>query len=473
MADIGLIGLGVMGRNLALNMADHGYTVAVYNRTGETTRRFVASAGALGDRLVDCADLPALVERVRPPRLVLMIIKAGAAVDQQIAAVAPLLTPGDVLIDGGNANFRDTIRRCDVPALAGIHYLGVGISGGEEGARNGPSIMAGGSAEGYDRVASIFNSIAAVAAGDPCAAHLGRDGAGHFVKTMHNGIEYADMQMIAEVYAVMRHALGIAPAEMADIFRHWNAGALESYLIEITADILATRDPEGGGPLIDLILDKAGQKGTGRWAATEALDLGVPAPTIYEAVAARALSSLKEERIAAEAAHGATARVAEPAGADEMIGSLEDALLAGKVVVYAQGFAVMAAASHGRGWSLPFATIARIWRAGCIIRAGLLNDIAAAFEDRPDLPNLLVHPSFVAAMKQAEGGLRTAVAAASGAGLPTPALASALAYFDGYRRGRGSADLIQAQRDYFGAHTFQRVDRPGAAHFDWSKGRAR
>ncbi len=474
-AHIGLIGLGVMGRNLALNLVDNGYTVAVYNRTRKTTDGFLAEADDRRSGLIGCGTPDELVSHLRPPRPVLLMVKAGTAVDQQIAALAPLLQPGDVLMDGGNANFRDTRRRAAALNEQGLDFLGVGVSGGELGARHGPSIMVGGSRDGYSAVASMLQSVAARAGEDRCCAYLGGDGAGHFVKTLHNGIEYADMQMIAEAYHVMRHGLAMAPAECAAVFRRWTEGPLASYLIEITADILETIDPETGDALVEKILDRAGEKGTGRWATAEALELGVPAPTIAEAVAARAVSALKEERVAAAkvfAKIGVTAPIPidEPRAREAVARSMAGALLAGKIAAYAQGFAVLSAASRHWDWTLPLDRIAQIWRAGCIIRSRFLDDIAAAYATSPAPANLLVAPHFVAIMGRHQIDLRQIVNFAIGIGLPVPALASALAYFDGYRRERLWADMIQAQRDYFGAHTFERVDKPGSFHFAWTAG---
>ncbi len=470
-AQIGLIGLGVMGRNLALNMVDNGFTVAVFNRTAQTTDDVIAGAPEQRHGLIPCATLEDLVAMLQPPRAILLMVKAGDAVDQQIAALTPLLAAGDILMDGGNANYRDSRRRDAALTKQGFRFLGVGVSGGEEGARHGPSIMSGGSPEAFGAVSQILRGIAAIADGQPCCAHLGLDGAGHFVKTLHNGIEYADMQMIAEIYQLMRHGLSLSANQIADTFQHWNQGPLSSYLIEITADIAATIDPDTNRPLVDVILDRAGEKGTGRWSAAVALDLGAPAPTIAEAVAARGLSSLKQQRVAAAHRYGSLTVQESFATGDTAatLAALEGALLAGKVAAYAQGFAVIAAASRQYDWQLPLAEIARIWRAGCIIRSQFLDDIAVAFAADPGLPNLLVAPHFVTIMTARHGALRDTVARASLSGLPAPALASALAYFDSYRRERLSADLIQAQRDYFGAHTFERVDRDGHFHFDWTQ----
>lgn len=470
-ADIGLIGLGVMGRNLALNMMDHGFKVAVYNRTTATTDAFAADAGTPDDKVIACANLEELVANIRPPRPIFMMVQAGEAVDQQIAVLRPLIETGDILMDGGNANFHDSVRRAKALDGSGTLFMGVGVSGGEDGARFGPSIMAGGDRAGFDRTEQILTAIAAKKDGEPCCAYLGTDGAGHFVKTIHNGIEYADMQIIAEAYAVMRQVLGMGPAEMGAAFGSWNEGPLESYLIEITSKILESVDAETDKPVIDLVLDRAGEKGTGRWASAASLDLGVPAPTIFEAVAARAVSAAKDQRLAAAEIYGPRLNLdTSPGDAKALLSALEGALLAGKIAAYAQGFSVMRAASDRYGWSLPFADIARIWREGCIIRSRFLNDITTAYEQTPDLPNLLVDPSFVEVMVARHEDLRAIVKRSIDAGLPTPALSSALAYFDSYRRARVSADMIQAQRDFFGAHTFERTDRPGKYHYLWSRG---
>jgi 6-phosphogluconate dehydrogenase len=467
-ADIGLIGLAVMGRNLVLNMADNGYRVAIYNRTYERTTSLLADAGPLADRLVGCETLDELVGAIRPPRPVVLMVQAGAPVDEQIEALTPLMNAGDIIMDCGNGNYHDTVRRFNALEPTGLVFMGVGVSGGEEGARYGPAIMAGGTLQGYDRVADILKTIAAKYEGDPCAAYLGSDGAGHFVKTIHNGIEYADMQMIAEVYAIMRHALMLSPAEMSDIFARWNEGPLESYLIEITAKILRTFDPESGKPMVDVILDRAGQKGTGRWAAIEALDLGIPATTLEGAVAARALSAFKDQRLAAADLYRLDIDPPQINDRAAAIDGLERALLAGKICAYAQGFAIMAAASESAGWAIPLNEVARIWRAGCIIRSRFLNVIASAYEANPNLTNLLVEPSFVTMMTNSQQDLRSVVALAAETGIPAPSLSSALAYFDSYRTGRGPANLIQAQRDFFGAHGFERTDKEGDGfHGPW------
>ena len=472
-ADIGLIGLGVMGANLALNMAEKGHRVAVFNRSVDKVDAFAATAAGegLAEAIVPCRSLAELVAELKPPRPVIIMVQAGTPVDEQIEQLSGLLDAGDILIDCGNANFHDTRRRAEAVEADGRLYLGVGVSGGEEGARHGPSIMAGGSVDAWARVEPVFMAIAARHKGEPCCAHLGTDGAGHFVKTIHNGIEYADMQMIADVYGVMRDGLGMEPAAMADVFTGWNAGRLQSYLIEISGAVLARIDDETGKPLIDIILDKAGQKGTGRWSAIEALQLGIPASTIEASVAARNLSAAKEHRVAAEALYGSPRRsldgsLADPATA---IPILKKALLTAKIVAYAQGFDVLDGASRAFGWSLPLATIARIWRAGCIIRSAFLDEIAAVADgDEEDGFALLTTDHFRAMVQDNESALRTVVAAGATSGIPVPALSAALSYLDARRIGRSTANLIQGQRDYFGAHTFERIDKPGAFHADWS-----
>jgi 6-phosphogluconate dehydrogenase len=468
-AEIGLIGLGTMGANLALNIAEKGFRIAVFNRTVARTRQFHASAGDLAHRIVPCETLQALAAAIRQPRPIILLIKAGEAVDEQIAGLRPQLAPGDIVIDSGNANFRDTQRRFASLQASGLTFIGMGISGGEEGARHGPSIMVGGSAESYARVENILAAIAAKFAGEPCAAWLGPDGAGHFVKTVHNGIEYADMQMIAEIYGILRDGLRLTPAAMSAIFARWNGGPLQSYLIEITAEVLAANDPGTGKPVVDVILDRAGQKGTGRWSVIEAAMLGVPATAMEAAVAARSLSAMKAERETAATAYRLPPSPIYAKDRAALIAQLEGALLAGKIAAYAQGFAVMDAASRAFGWNLPLATIAKIWRAGCIIRSQFLGQIAAAFAASGALPNLLLSPPFVDLMRQSHGSLRAVVARAAEAAIPVPALSAALAHFDCYRQARGTANLIQAQRDFFGAHGFERVDAPDGHHGPWNK----
>ncbi|MBL0373141.1 NADP-dependent phosphogluconate dehydrogenase [Rhizobium sp. KVB221] len=472
-AEIGLIGLAVMGSNLALNIAEKGNRIAVFNRTPEKTDTFVVEAGALREHIVPTKSLEEFVAAIRPPRPVIIMVKAGEPVDELIATLRNHLSAGDIIIDAGNANFRDTIRRFEGLKDSGLTFIGMGVSGGEEGARHGPSIMVGGTEASYKRVEKVLTSISAKFKGEDCCAWLGENGAGHFVKTIHNGIEYADMQMIAEIYGILRDGLGLSAKECSDIFGKWNKSRLESYLIEISAAVLKASDPITGKPMVDLIVDRAGQKGTGKWSAIEAQNMGVPATAIEAAVAARSLSSFKIQREAAEKILGLPGEGAiKPASRDAFIADLEMALLAGKIGAYAQGFAVMAEASKEFGWSLPMPDIAKIWRAGCIIRSQFLDDITSAFRAMPDASNLIITPAFSAMVKETDGALRRVVAAAVTAGLPVPALASALGYFDSYRRGRGTANLIQAQRDFFGAHGFDRIDGVDKHHGPWGSGLA-
>nr|WP_316654556.1 NADP-dependent phosphogluconate dehydrogenase [uncultured Gellertiella sp.] len=469
-AEIGLIGLGVMGSNLALNIAEKGNRIAVYNRTAAHTDSFMASAGELADRITPCYTMEEFVAAIRPPRPIIIMIKAGDPVDQQMTALEPYLAAGDIMIDAGNANFRDTLARFKRLKDTGLTFIGMGVSGGEEGARHGPSIMVGGTEASWKRVEPVLTSIAARFEGEPCAAWLGTDGAGHFVKTIHNGIEYADMQMIAEIYGILRDGLQKGAGDIGSIFADWNKGRLNSYLIEITAEVLAAADPEGSGPMVDVILDKAGQKGTGKWSVIEAQQMGIPATAIEAAVAARSLSAQKSEREAAAKIFGSAIEPFALQGGPGLLGDLELALFAAKIGAYAQGFAVMAEASREFGWNLPMPTIARIWRAGCIIRSQFLDEITKAFTAMPDAPNLAVTPAFAEMLRQSLPSLRRVVAAAITAGLPVPALASALGYFDAYRQARGTANLIQAQRDFFGAHGFDRLDGKDLHHGPWGSG---
>ncbi|HET7411976.1 MAG TPA: NADP-dependent phosphogluconate dehydrogenase [Pararhizobium sp.] len=468
-AEIGLIGLGVMGANLALNIAEKGNTIAVFNRTTSKTTEFHENAGELKSRIVPCETLQEFVKAIRPPRPVIIMVKAGDPVDEQIAHLKPLLEKNDIVIDAGNANFHDTMRRFDELKGTGLTFIGMGVSGGEEGARHGPSIMVGGTKDSYARVEKVLTSIAAKFEGEPCCAWLGENGAGHFVKTIHNGIEYADMQMIAEVYGILRDGLGMEAKAIGTVFETWNTGRLDSYLIEITGKVLAADDPKTGSPMVDMILDAAGQKGTGRWAVIESQMMGIPATAIEAAVAARSLSAMKEEREEAEEIFGIPdASSVAAMDVEKIINALELALLAGKVGAYAQGFAVMAGASKEFSWNLPMPTIAKIWRAGCIIRSAFLDEIAKAFEETPDAANLATTPKFAALLEESDAALRFVVSTAVNAGLPVPALTSALSYFDSYRRGRGTANLIQAQRDFFGAHGFKRIDDPtDGQHGPW------
>jgi 6-phosphogluconate dehydrogenase len=466
-ADIGLIGLAVMGQNLVLNMADHGYRVAVYNRTTSRVDAFIEGP-AKGRSIIGCHSMEELVESLERPRKVMLMVKAGAVVDQFIESLAPLLDPGDVIIDGGNSHYPDSTRRTRELRERGLRFIGTGISGGEEGARHGPSIMPGGDPEAWPLVQEIFQSIAAQVDGEPCCRWVGPDGAGHFVKMVHNGIEYGDMQLITEAYALMDRALGMDHDAMASVFADWNRGVLDSYLIEITAEILATKDTDGT-PLVTRILDTAGQKGTGKWTAISALELGVPLTLIGEAVFARVLSSLKDERVHAAGILGAPQRP-EPAAAGDYLPALHDALYASKIISYAQGFMLMREAATVEGWSLDYGDIALMWRGGCIIRSAFLKDIKAAYDTDPQLQNLVLDAFFTRALQQAEAGWRRAVVLGVERGVATPAFASALSYFDGYRSARLPANLLQAQRDYFGAHSYERVDRDRGTffHTDWT-----
>ena len=464
-AKIGLIGLGVMGANLALNIAEKGFPVAVHNRTTSVIDDFIGEAGDLAGNLVAANSLEALAAALTPPRAIIIMVKAGGPVDATIEGLLPHLDPGDIIIDAGNADFNHTRTREAKLRDKGFRFVGMGVSGGEEGARHGPSIMVGGAAEAYGAISEVVEAIAAKYEGAPCAAHMGPDGAGHFVKTVHNGIEYGDMQMIAEVYGLLR-AGGMAPADIGAVFDRWNAGALQSYLVEITGKTLGAVDPETGKPMVDVIMDKAGQKGTGRWTVIEALKLGQSASTIEAAVGARSWSAAKDIRVIGEEKLGAgNAGIAGPEVGE---GDLESALLAARVIAYAQGFTLLAAASGEFDWSLDMSRTAEIWRAGCIIRSALLDDIASAFHNPPPGDNLILADAFTAMLGEHVGALRRVVAHASLAGAPVPALAAALSYYDTKRHGRGTAAMIQAQRDFFGAHGFERVDREGTGfHGPW------
>jgi 6-phosphogluconate dehydrogenase len=463
----GLTGLATMGANLARNVAHHEIPVAVHNRSGEKTRSFMDEHGSEGP-LSGYQSVEGWVGALARPRVLMTMVKAGDPVDAVIAEIVPHLDRGDVLIDGGNSLFRDTQRRHAALAESGIHFLGVGVSGGEEGALNGPSIMPGGDRRPYDEhVKPIFEAIAAQVDETPCCTYVGPDGAGHYVKMVHNGIEYADMQLIAESYDLLRYGVGLEVAEIAERFRVWNESELESFLIEISARVLAKTDEATGRPLVDVILDAAEQKGTGRWTAQNALELGVPLTGITEAVYARALSALKGERTAA------AGRLAgpQPGGGRSdasLAEDLEHALYASKIVSYAQGFAQMAAAADDEGWDIKLGEMATIWRGGCIIRARFLDRIREAYDAEPQLSNLMLAEFFSQALADAQDPWRRVVGRAAEFGIPTPAFSSSLAYYDGYRRARGPASLIQGLRDLFGAHTYQRVDREGTFHIDWS-----
>ncbi len=468
--DIGLIGLAVMGENLVLNMENHGFSVAVFNRTVSKVDDFV-NGRAKGKNIKGCHSIEELVASLKKPRKVMLMVKAGKAVDDFIELLLPHLDQGDIIIDGGNSHFPDSIRRTKYLESKGLLFIGTGVSGGEEGALKGPSIMPGGSSAAWPHVKPIFQSIAAkVADGSPCCEWVGGDGAGHFVKMVHNGIEYGDMQMISEAYFLMEKALGMTTAEMHDAFAEWNKGELDSYLIEITRDIMAKRDKETGKPMIHVILDTAGQKGTGKWTSITALDLGIPAPTVAEAVFARAMSAIKDERVAAsKELRGPKAKF--EGNKKAFVEMIRKALYVSKICSYAQGFQLMRAAAAEYKWDLKFGEIALMWRGGCIIRAQFLGKIKEAFDRNPALSNLLLDPYFKEAVEANQDAWRKVVVKAVELGLPIPAFSSALAYYDGYRSAQLPANLLQAQRDYFGAHTYERVDRPRGQffHTEWLK----
>jgi 6-phosphogluconate dehydrogenase len=471
-ADIGLIGLAVMGENLILNMESKGFTVACYNRTVRKVDDFLAGRGQ-GKQIIGCHSIEELVQVLAQPRKVMLMVQAGQPVDDLIDQLTPHLDQGDILIDGGNSFFEDTIRRTRMLESRGLLFIGTGVSGGEEGALHGPSIMPGGTLAAWPHVKPIFQAIAAkLADGTPCCDWVGSDGAGHYVKMVHNGIEYSDMQMIAESYLLMRQLAGLSPAEMHGVFSRWNEGELKSYLIEITADILAHVDEESGRPVVDLILDTAGQKGTGKWASQNALDMGTPACTVAEAVFARFMSALKEERVAASQILPGPTGSGQAADAKQQtfIEDIRQALYASKICSYAQGFQLMRMAAAEYGWDLNYGRIALLWREGCIIRAQFLERITEAYGANPGLPNLLLASYFTQAVDRCQGAWRRVVAAAVTHGVPVPAFASALAYYDSYRSAILPANLLQAQRDYFGAHTYERVDRPRGQffHTDWT-----
>ncbi|MGH2356046.1 MAG: NADP-dependent phosphogluconate dehydrogenase [Chloroflexota bacterium] len=466
---IGVIGLAVMGQNLARNIARHGAPVAVYNRTTARTDEFYREFGQEGP-ITPTRTIEELVQAIARPRAILLMVKAGPPVDAVIAELQPHLDPGDIIIDGGNSSFLDTRRRAQELPAAGLRFIGTGISGGEEGALHGPSIMPGGDEAAYREVAPILTRIAAQVDGTPCCTYIGPDGAGHYVKMVHNGIEYADMQLIAESYDLLQQALGLDAGELAAIFGEWNQGELNSYLIEITAEVLAKTDAATGRPLVDLILDEAEQKGTGKWTSQSALDLGIPVTAITEAVFARFLSALKEERQAASGVlPGPATRFGASVTRDDLVEAVRQALYASKIVAYAQGFQQLAAAAAEYEWGLDLGAIATIWRGGCIIRARFLNHIKAAYAADPQLRNLLLAPYFHDAVAEAQPAWRRVVGLAVEHGVPVPAFASSLAYFDGYRRERGPANLLQGLRDYFGAHTYRRIDRPGTFHTRWAQ----
>ncbi len=489
-ADVGLIGLAVMGQNLALNMADHGHQVAVYNCTTAVTEKFLADNppavfGTTGGGLVAAAELKDFVASIKRPRRIVILVKAGGPTDAVIDGLTPLLEKGDVIVDGGNALFTDTIRREKALNERGLLFVGSGVSGGEEGARFGPSLMPGGKPEAWALLEPIWKDIAAkvdattgkplmgarpgqpVKGGVPCTTYIGTDGAGHYVKMVHNGIEYADMEVIAEAYQVLQSVLHLSTADCAKVFAEWNTGDLDSFLIEITADVLGHVDPATGKPFVEIVLDAAGQKGTGKWTSTSALDLGVPSPTIAEAVFQRYLSAKKEERVAASKLIGQPRAPAFKVPVT--VTAVRDALYCSKIAAYAQGFQLMAAAAKENHWKLDFGAIAQIFRGGCIIRARFLQKITEAYARDPNLANLFLDPYFAKTIEAAEGNWRSVVAACALEGVPAPAFSSALSYYDGYRSATLPANLIQGLRDYFGAHTFERVDAPRGKffHVDW------
>lgn len=487
-SDIGLIGLAVMGQNLALNIADHGFGISVFNRTVSRMREFVRAHPGTPGALVGCSTIGEFVASLKRPRKIVILVQAGSATDAVVEQLIPLLDQGDIVIDGGNAKWTDTIRREGELKKIGLRFVGSGVSGGEVGARFGPSLMPGGDPEAWEHLQPIWQAIAAkvdpdtgrplegakpgkpVRGGFPCSAFIGPNGAGHYVKMIHNGIEYGDMQMICEAYLLMKNLLGMEAADIGKVFEAWNRGRLDSFLIEITADILQQADPVTGQAFVDVVLDTAGQKGTGKWTSVNALDMGVPAPTIAEAVFARCLSAIKEERVAAsERLKGPQAKF--DGDADLFVQALNDALYCSKICSYAQGFQLMREAQKEYDWSLNFGEIAQIWRGGCIIRARFLQKITEAYSRDADLANLLLDPYFLQEVESAQANWRKVVSAAFAHGIPVPTFASALSYFDGYRQARLPANLLQAQRDFFGAHTYERVDRPRGEcfHLDWPK----
>lgn len=464
---IGVVGLGVMGHNLALNIERHGFPVAGYDLDAAKTEAFVKGPAA-GRQILGAGTIEQLINVLEEPRRILIMVPAGKPVDSAIEMLKSHLKPGDILIDGGNSFFQDTERRSKELESAGIRFIGTGVSGGEEGALHGPSIMPGGQPEAWEQVRPILEAISAKVNDEPCVAHMGPRGAGHYVKMVHNGIEYGDMQLIAEAYDLMHRGLELSNARMHEIFSEWNQGKLGSYLIEITADILSKVDAETGQSVVDLILDEAQQKGTGKWTSQNALDIGSPIPTINASVESRILSAYKEERTAASTVlTGPAARL--EGDTRGIIDLIRDALFAAKICSYAQGFSLLRLASREYGYDLKYAEIARIWRGGCIIRAGFLNDVAAAFQRKPDLANLMMDGEFTKIMNTHQAALRKIVQIAAEHGIPVLAFSSALGYYDAYRSSRLPANLTQAQRDYFGAHTFRRIDRQGIFHWDWMK----
>jgi 6-phosphogluconate dehydrogenase len=465
-AQVGVIGMAVMGRNLALNINDHGFKVAVFNRDPKLAEAAVTESGGT---MIATTSLQDLVGRLERPRKIVMLIKAGAPVDQVMADLQPLLDAGDIVVDGGNSWYEDTQRREKTYAAAGLRFVGTGVSGGEDGARNGPSIMPGGARDAYAALAPIFEAIAAKTDSGPCVTHVGPDGAGHFVKMVHNGIEYADMQFIAEAYDVLQRAGGLTPDALAEVFAAWNRGPLESFLIELTAEVFTVRDPKGGGFLVDAVLDKAGQKGTGQWTAEVGLNLGVPIPSITAALDARVLSSMKADRVRAATILRGPGDAAVETDTKALVNRVHDALYAAKIVAYAQGLALIERASETFKWGIDIGSIARIWKGGCIIRARFLDDITRAYERDRQLPNLLLDTAFRETVHTRQHAWRDIVCLAQQRGIPVPGFASSLAYFDSYRAENLPQNLTQAQRDAFGSHTYQRRDDPDGpfVHTDW------
>lgn len=462
---IGVVGLAVMGKNLALNMESNGFSVALYNRSREKTDELLAEAA--GKNFTGAYSIEEFVQSLETPRKIMIMVKAGKPTDDTIQQLVPHLSPGDILIDGGNAFFPDTQRRNKELQAQGFRFIGAGVSGGEEGALKGPAIMPGGQKDAYELVEPILTAISAKVDGAPCSTYIGEDGAGHYVKMVHNGIEYGDMQLIGEAYQLLKDVLGLGTAELHEIFSEWNRGELSSYLIEITADIFAKADPDTGKPMVDVILDSAGQKGTGKWTSQNALDLGVPLSIITESVFARFISAMKEERVAASKRLKGPAVKGYDGDAKEFIEAVRKALYASKIASYAQGFAQMRVASDEYNWNLNYGSIAMIFRGGCIIRAGFLQNIKDAYDRDPELKNLFLDEYFSSVVHNYQEAWRDVVALAVKRGIPVPAFASGLAYYDSYRSERLPANLLQAQRDYFGAHTFERLDQPGSFHFQW------
>ncbi|EXJ22760.1 6-phosphogluconate dehydrogenase, decarboxylating [Alkalibacterium sp. AK22] len=464
---IGVIGMAVMGKNLALNIESRGYSVSIFNRTGAKTEAVIEENP--GKQLKPTFELEEFVQSLESPRKIVLMVQAGKGTDAVIKQLLPYLNKGDILIDGGNTFYKDTIRRSKELEDSGINFIGTGVSGGEEGALKGPAIMPGGQKEAYDLVAPILEKIAAKAPadGEPCVTYIGPNGAGHYVKMVHNGIEYGDMQLIAESYHILKDVIGLSNEEIAEVFKEWNTGDLDSFLIEITADALTKKDPETGDHMIDVIMDRAGNKGTGKWTSQSALDLGLPLPLITESVFARYISALKDERVAASKVLPQPERKAFEGDKEAVIEKIREALYFSKIMSYAQGFAQMGTASKEYGWDLKYGELAKIFRAGCIIRARFLQKITEAYERNPELKNLVLDDYFMDITSRYQQSVRDLVGLSVQAGVPVPAFSSAIAYYDSYRSERLPANIIQAQRDYFGAHTYERVDKPGTFHFDW------